>query len=92
MHDRLVTIAPLPPAQNDPVVGDDTPAFDTPPLARDAVREKLSDAQTPGYEAEFDPHEAEAAGAFAEDAMSEADAQASTHDYPHFEPVAAPLK
>lgn len=35
---------------------------------------------TPGYQAEFTPAEADAAGAFQEDALSEADAAASTHD------------
>ena len=42
--------------------------------APDAIREKLIDAMTPGYQAEFDPLEAERAGAFEEDALSEADA------------------
>lgn len=46
----------------------------------DAVVEKLNDAMTPGFEAEFDPDEAERAGAFAEDALSEADALESTID------------
>jgi len=44
------------------------------------VKEKLLDAMTPGYQAEFDPDEAEHAGAFAEDALSEGDALASTED------------
>jgi hypothetical protein len=48
------------------------------------VSEKLQDALTPGYQAEFDPAEAEAAGAFEEDALSEADALASSHDTLHF--------
>jgi hypothetical protein len=48
------------------------------------VSEKLQDATTPGYQAEFDPAEAEAAGAFEEDALSEADALASSHDTLHF--------
>ncbi len=42
--------------------------------------EKLSDAMTPGFEAEFDPEEAERAGAFHEDALSEADALDSCID------------
>jgi hypothetical protein len=47
----------------------------------DAVlNEKLSDAMTPGFEAEFDPEEAERAGAFDEDALSEADALDSCID------------
>ena len=44
------------------------------------LREKLIDAMTPGYQAEFDPGEADRAGAFAESALSEADALASTDD------------
>lgn len=38
--------------------------------AAGALRDKLTDILTPGYEAEFDPDEAEQAGAFAEDALS----------------------
>jgi hypothetical protein len=37
--------------------------------------EKLRDAQVAGFEPEFSPHEAEAAGAFQEDALDEADAR-----------------
>lgn len=44
------------------------------------LREKLADAQTPGYQAEFDPEEAERVGAFQEDALSEEDAAASNTD------------
>lgn len=44
------------------------------------IREKLLDAATPGYAVEFDAREAEMAGAFAEDALSEADAADSVHD------------
>lgn len=46
----------------------------------DTVHEKLKDSLTPGYEAEFDPEEAEAAGAFMEDALSEQDAEESNID------------
>lgn len=46
----------------------------------DALREKLADAGTPGYQAEFDPEEAERAGAFVEDALSEQDAADSGDD------------
>ena len=46
----------------------------------EALREKLADAQTPGYQAEFDPEEAERAGAFVEDALSEEDAADSNAD------------
>lgn len=44
------------------------------------VQEKLADAETPGYQAEFDPHEAERAGAFTEDALCEVDALDSAAD------------
>lgn len=37
--------------------------------------EKLRDAQVAGFEPEFSPQEAEAAGAFVEDALGEADAR-----------------
>ena len=46
----------------------------------DAIVEKLNDAMNPGFEAQFDPDEAERAGAFSEDALSEADALESTID------------
>jgi hypothetical protein len=55
-------------------VQDDTAAVN------DSARGKLEDAMTPGFQAEFDPAEAEAAGAFQESALSEADAIDSTHD------------
>ena len=42
--------------------------------------EKLDDAMTPGYQTEFDPAEAEAVGAFVEDALSESDAVESSAD------------
>lgn len=45
-----------------------------------ALREKLLDALVPGFAAEFDPDEAQRAGAFAEDALSEADAADSAID------------
>ena len=48
--------------------------------ATDAIRDKLIDAMAPGYQAEFDPIEAERAGAFEEDALSEADALESASD------------
>ena len=50
--------------------------------AADAFNEKLADAETtPGYAAEFDPEEADRAGAFEEDALSEADALESSVDW-----------
>lgn len=48
--------------------------------ANSALREKLLDALVPGFAAEFDPDEAQRAGAFAEDALSEADAADSAID------------
>jgi hypothetical protein len=54
----------------------------------DVLAEKLNDAMTPGFEVEFDPEEAERAGAFQEDALSEADALDSCIDLTDEEPVA----
>ncbi|WP_045226947.1 hypothetical protein [Methyloterricola oryzae] len=48
----------------------------------EAIAEKLSDAAIPGYAAEFDPDEAESAGAFVEDALTEDDAIESATDLP----------
>ena len=46
------------------------------------LKEKLSDAErSPGFEVEFDPEEAEQAGAFEEDALIAADALESSIDY-----------
>ena len=56
------------------------PPVDDYATATEALREKLADAQTPGYQAEFDPEEAERAGAFVEDALSEQDAAESGDD------------
>jgi hypothetical protein len=61
-------------------------------ITNDTVSEKLNDALTPSYQAEFDPQEAESAGAFFEDALSEDDALASTHDFAHFAPQSPPPK
>ena len=47
------------------------PPVDDCASATEALREKLTDAQTPGYQAEFDPEETERAGLFVEDALSE---------------------
>lgn len=54
--------------------------FDDQANAVEALREKLADAQTPGFQVEFDPDEAELAGAFVEDALSEQDAAESSAD------------
>ena len=57
------------------------PAFPRGAQAADAaLHEKLADALTPGFEAEFDPEEAERAGAFREDALSALDAAAAVDD------------
>jgi hypothetical protein len=56
------------------------PAIDDIEASAAALREKLTDAMTPGYQAEFDPLEAERAGAFQEDALTELDAAASSDD------------
>lgn len=44
------------------------------------VHEKLLDARTPGFQAEFDPEEADRVGAFTEDALDEKDALDSSDD------------
>ena len=64
----------------------------SPPDDSASVLTKLADADTPGFQAEFDPAEAEAAGAFREDALSEADALDSTHEAPQFMAGFIPLK
>ena len=53
------------------------PPVDDDAAGREAVREKMADALTPGFQVEFDPDEAERVGAFVEDALSEQDAAAS---------------
>ncbi|EGI6181601.1 conjugal transfer protein TraD [Salmonella enterica subsp. houtenae serovar 51:z4,z23:-] len=45
-----------------------------------AVNDKFLDLAIPGYLAEFSPEEADLAGAFSEDALSEQDALASVSD------------
>ena len=55
-------------------------AVNTEASSEAVIREKLIDAMTPGFQAEFDPDEAEQAGAFFEDALSEEDAMASDVD------------
>ena len=54
----------------------------------DVLADKLNDAMTPGFEVEFDPDEAEHAGAFQEDALTEADALDSCMDLTDEEHVA----
>jgi hypothetical protein len=45
-----------------------------------AIDEKLTEAMTPGCDVEFGPDEAERAGAFVEDALTEHDAAESAVD------------
>jgi len=56
------------------------PPADNPASATEALREKLIDAQKPGYQAEFSSEEAERAGAFVEDTLSEQAAAKSGDD------------
>lgn len=72
---REITIEDLP-----EIVLQGVPAIDDTAAGAAALREKLTDALTPGYQAEFDPEEAERAGAFREDALNELDAAGSTDD------------
>ena len=51
------------------------------PDIREIIQEKLLDAEIPGFQAEFDPLEAERLGAFIEEALSEQDALDSTIDH-----------
>ncbi len=51
-------------------------------MKRQVITQKLVDAQTPGFQAEFDPDEAELLGAFKEDALSEVEALDSSIDQP----------
>ncbi|WP_228892996.1 hypothetical protein [Pseudoduganella aquatica] len=52
------------------------------PVTAAVLNEKLADAQTPGFWAEFAPDEAELAGAFEESALGEAEAEESDIDLP----------
>ena len=51
------------------------------PDIQEVITDKLLDAEIPGFQAEFDPLEAERLGAFEEDALSEQDALDSTIDH-----------
>ena len=51
------------------------------PDITEIIQEKLLDAEIPGFQAEFDPLEAERLGAFTEDALSEQDALESSIDH-----------
>ena len=65
-------------AQDEPLAV--LPPLDDDAAGREAVREKMADALTPGFQVEFDPDEAERVGAFVEDALSEQDAAESCAD------------
>ena len=65
-------------AQDEPLAV--LPPLDAAAAGREAVREKMVDALMPGFQVEFDPDEAERAGAFVEDALSEQDAAESCAD------------
>lgn len=56
--------------------------FDPAADAQAALEEKLADLELPGFIVEFDPDEAERAGAFEEDALTEADALDGVIDLP----------
>lgn len=51
-----------------------------PPSLAEVVRDKLRDAGTPAFLAEFDPEEAALAGAFVEDALTLGEALDSATD------------
>jgi hypothetical protein len=48
---------------------------------QEVITDKLLDAEIPGFQAEFDPLEAERLGAFKEDALSEQDTLDSAIDH-----------
>ena len=52
-----------------------------PDIQEQVIQEKQLDAEIPGFQAEFDPLEAERLGAFKEDALSEEVALDSTIDH-----------
>jgi predicted methyltransferase MtxX (methanogen marker protein 4) len=66
----------VPQAKKTPRVGRQGDAGANDPV----IDEKLLDAEIPGFQAEFDPIEAEQLGAFIEDALSEQDALDSSSD------------
>jgi hypothetical protein len=51
------------------------------PDIQEVITDKLLDAEIPGFQAEFDPIEAQMLGAFKEDALSEQDALDSSIDH-----------
>jgi hypothetical protein len=59
--------------------------LDPEPSQSTLAASKLCDALVAGFEPEFSPHEAEAAGAFLEDALREEDARETGPDLPRFQ-------
>lgn len=92
MNEQTIAIIPLDPEGHHKDTKVDALSPGRAPVAAELVRAKLIDAQIPGFQAEFDPAEAEAAGAFPEDALTEADALASMHDALHFVALSSPGK
>ncbi|ABS45589.1 putative conjugal transfer protein TraD (plasmid) [Yersinia pseudotuberculosis IP 31758] len=58
----------------------DVAVFNNEKDSSSVLNEKLNDAYTPGFQADFDPEEAVEVGAFVEDALSEGDATESVVD------------
>lgn len=81
---NVKAISPTPAASSQPGYQPESALHDA-----DTVHDKLADALVPNFQAEFDPIEAEIAGAFVEDALSEADAEGSTFDAPALSGAAA---
>lgn len=65
---------------NQNMTADDTDSVVLQLTDDEALRQKLVDAMTPGFVVEFDPGEAERAGAFVEDALNEEEAADSMMD------------
>lgn len=59
--------------------------FDPEADAKAALDQKMQDLMIPGFEVECDPGEAERAGAFVEDALSEEDAREAMIDLSDFD-------
>jgi len=56
------------------------PDTETDYFDQEILNQKLLDAQTPGFKAQFEPMEAEMLGAFTEDALNQKDALESVID------------
>jgi len=74
------------------IVPDLRPALAEDPALRalgEVVRAKLADAEIPGVKIDFDPDEAEVAGAFREEALSLEEARAAEDGFGDYTPVGA---